>query len=85
MYGPGPHYFFKIGNKANFEQKLEEAQQQLGISREEFIPVEYKNGSNIGQTGLLLLAAGLGLSAFMLIRGINRQQAAAKGKNQGKV
>ena len=47
VFGFGPHYSFTMsGNIQAFENKLRAAQEELGISSNEFIPVKYNPPDN---------------------------------------
>ena len=41
-------YYFTIGSIESFERKLEIAQRELGISTQDFVPVQYVSETNWG-------------------------------------
>ena len=45
MNRPGPHFCFSIPSAEMFEEKLVEAQKEIGISHNEYIPVTYQADS----------------------------------------
>jgi len=53
---PGPHYNFTFGELNNFEEKLIEAQNELGIMPSEYIPVLYLQEPSISLSTLLTVA-----------------------------
>ena len=40
-------FHFVIGNIESFEERMDEAQRDLGISEEHFIPIQYKSETNL--------------------------------------
>ena len=44
----GFRYYFTIGSLDAFENRLEQAQRDLGINQKEFIPIKYESGLDIG-------------------------------------
>eukprot|EP01036_Dinobryon_divergens_P028615 gene28615-37591_t len=69
-----PSFYFNIGNVENFEQKLEEAQKEVGIQPRDFIPVMYVTDYNWkGELFKMLpslLMIGLGLFFFSRMSGM---------------
>ena len=55
VFGAGPHYAFTINNVNVFEEKLEKAQSDLGISKDDYIPVRFQPPDNELMYVLLML------------------------------
>merc|ERR1719163_603956 len=58
-------YYFSLGNVNNFERKLEQAQEELGVSPREYLPVTYETETSWGAE-LLKLAPTLLLIGFWI-------------------
>ena len=50
-------FFFNIGSIESFERKMEEAQEDLGLSPNDFVPIVYTNELSWQQAGFFALAA----------------------------
>ena len=61
IFGFGPHYSFTIGNLKTFEEKLKNAQENLGIKPSEFIPVKYSPPDSGVMSTLVNVAITIGL------------------------
>eukprot|EP00946_MAST-07B_sp_MAST-7B-sp1_P005042 g5042.t1 len=64
-------YYFTIGSIESFERKLEIAQRELGISTQDFVPVQYVSETNWGSELIKLFAPTLllvGLWVFAMRR-----------------
>lgn len=69
MQSRSQFYIIKTPDIDKFEEKLREAEQQLGISPSNAVPVEYHNADSIGSSQLLFLLLIIG--ALLLLRNKN--------------
>lgn len=76
-------YYFNIGSVESFEEKLEEAQEALGIDPHDFVPVTYVSEVS-WFTELMRLAPSLLLLASLLYMGRRLQGGLGVGGTGGK-
>lgn len=65
VFGPGPHYYFTIGDLKSFEEKMNEAQEQLGVKSSNFIPIRYSPPDSGIMSSLLSVAITLGILGIL--------------------
>jgi len=61
VFGFGPHYSFSIGSFHKFEERLKNAQEELGIHSSDFIPVKYNPPDNEIMSTLFTAMITIGL------------------------
>jgi AFG3 family protein len=77
---PNFHYYFSIGSADSFEQRMENAQNELGIPTAERIPISYaSDGSGLA----ILLSFGPTLLFIGAIWYFSRRASAGAGSNSG--
>ncbi|KAL5709561.1 ATP-dependent zinc metalloprotease FTSH 10 [Ranunculus cassubicifolius] len=76
-------YYFNIGSVESFEEKLEEAQEALGVDTHDYVPVTYTS-EMIWHQELMRYAPTLMLTAFILYAGRKMQGGFGLGGSGGK-
>ncbi|KAB8300209.1 hypothetical protein EYC80_000428 [Monilinia laxa] len=77
---PNFHYYFSIGSADGFEQRMEQAQNELGIPSSERIPISYASD---GDTWALIYTFGPTLLFIGAIFYMSRRASAGAGGNSG--
>ncbi|KAA8572502.1 hypothetical protein EYC84_003119 [Monilinia fructicola] len=77
---PNFHYYFTIGSADGFEQRMEQAQNELGIPSSERIPISYASD---GDTWALIYTFGPTLLFIGAIFYMSRRASAGAGGNSG--
>mmetsp|Transcript_20337 Transcript_20337/g.24377 ORF Transcript_20337/g.24377 Transcript_20337/m.24377 type:complete len:829 (-) Transcript_20337:430-2916(-) len=84
----GHKYYFNIGSVQSFENKLEDAQDALGIDPHDYLPVTYERGGEGALGTVVALLPYLMLGAFLLwlrngtsslMNGVNQQMGRGRG------
>ena len=79
---PAFHYYFTIGSVEAFEQRVEQAQEQLGIPPSERIPISY---ATTGWLGNMFMAFGPTILLIGLLYFVNRRALGGGGGGPGGV